>query len=259
MSLPWMPLDIAAYRKDTAHLGAGEHGAYLLLIFHYWATGSLPDEDRQLARIAAMTTAEWRRARGVVQAFFYDGWKHKRIDKELARAADISSKRSASARKRHSNSSANADASGHANVEQLDTHARASKPPQPQSPEEGSSLREEVRKRATRLADGWMPSEEDGRYAIDKGLTQAEAQHEFEKFRNYWQAKSGQQATKTDWSKTWRNWILTTIERKGKPHANGGNRGRQSLGDIADQLADEARQLELAAGIGRSDDPLRSH
>jgi uncharacterized protein YdaU (DUF1376 family) len=133
MSLPWMPLDVAAYRKDTAHLAAAEHGAYLLLIMHYWATGAVPDDDRQLARIAAMTPAEWKRARAVVQAFFYDGWRHKRIDKELARAADISSKRSAAAKLKHSNSSANADA----NAEQKHTHAGArpgALPPPPPSP-----------------------------------------------------------------------------------------------------------------------------
>jgi hypothetical protein len=117
----------------------------------------------------------------------------------------------------------------------------------------------EARKRATRLTEDWMPSEDDGRYAVDKGLTRAEAQHEFEKFRNYWQAKSGQQATKLDWSKTWRNWILTTVERKGKPHANGSGRGRQSLSELAFDLADEARKLEHQAGVVGPDDPVRGH
>jgi hypothetical protein len=123
---------------------------------------------------------------------------------------------------------------------------------------ERSSLREDTRKRATRLADDWMPSEDDGRYAIEKGLTEAEAQHEFEKFRNYWQSKSGNQATKIDWSKTWRNWILTTIERKGRPNGNGRNGGRQTLSDLARDLADEARQREIAAGLGRPNVPVGS-
>lgn len=54
MSSPWMPLWIGDYLKDTSHLCAAEHGAYLLLIMHYWQTGSLPTEDRHLAMIARM-------------------------------------------------------------------------------------------------------------------------------------------------------------------------------------------------------------
>lgn len=90
MSPPWMPLYIADYRQDTAHLSAAEHGAYLLLIMHYWSAGSLPTEDRQLARIAAMSPSEWKRSRSTIQPFFLDGWKHKRIDAELARTAEVS-------------------------------------------------------------------------------------------------------------------------------------------------------------------------
>lgn len=87
MSPPWMPIYIADYRADTAHLCAAEHGAYLLLIMHYWQTGGLPEDDRALARIASMTPQEWRRHRPVLQAFFHDGWRHKRIDDELRSAA----------------------------------------------------------------------------------------------------------------------------------------------------------------------------
>lgn len=125
-----MPLYIADYRADTAHLSASEHGAYLLLIMHYWTTGALPDDDRQLARIACMTTAQWKNARTTVRAFFHDDWRHKRIDAELARAAEISSKRRASAEQRHSKRNASAPPIAGANAEQMHTHARASSPSQ---------------------------------------------------------------------------------------------------------------------------------
>ena len=124
MSRPWMPLYVADYLRDTRKLTAAEHGAYLLLIMEYWTAGELPDDDRQLARIASMTPAEWKRARPNVEGFFHDGWKHKRLDAELARSAEISSKRAASAKLKHSNRSAIA--------EQVDTHAGATS--QPQSP-----------------------------------------------------------------------------------------------------------------------------
>lgn len=85
-----MPLYIGDYRADTAHLSATEHGIYMLLIMHYWQTGSLPTEDRQLARVACATDAEWRRARPMIVKFFLDGWKHKRIEFELSEAARLS-------------------------------------------------------------------------------------------------------------------------------------------------------------------------
>jgi len=98
---PWMPLYIADYRADTAHLGVTEHGAYLLLIMHYWQTGGLPDDDRQLARVACMTAVQWKKARPTIAALFGPGWTHKRIDAELAHAEEVSSKRRAAALERH--------------------------------------------------------------------------------------------------------------------------------------------------------------
>lgn len=109
MNRPWMPLYIADYLADTAHLNASQSGAYLHLIMHYWQTGKLPAEDQALARIARMTPAEWAKAKSVIAAFFQPGWRHKRIDAELEHAAEVSRKRRASAEQRHSKRSANAE------------------------------------------------------------------------------------------------------------------------------------------------------
>jgi uncharacterized protein YdaU (DUF1376 family) len=133
MSPPWMPFYIADYRADTAHLSAAEHGAYLLLIMHYWQKGGLPDDDSQLARIACMAPDEWDDARPVVSSFFGPRWTHARIDAELAKASEKHSKR-VDAGRRGGISKANreqnpSNASGNANSNAL----ASSSQPQPDS------------------------------------------------------------------------------------------------------------------------------
>lgn len=93
-----MPLYIADYLKDTTHLGALESGAYLHLIMDYWQNGKLPADDKLLARISKLTEREWRKLKPVLQAFFHDGWKHKRIDEELAEVARIAESNAGKAR-----------------------------------------------------------------------------------------------------------------------------------------------------------------
>jgi uncharacterized protein YdaU (DUF1376 family) len=91
----WMPFYIADHLRKTMHLSAAENGAYLYLIMHYWEHGGLPDDDVRLARIARLTRAQWKAARPTLQAFFHDGWRHKRVDHELAKATDLTMKRKA--------------------------------------------------------------------------------------------------------------------------------------------------------------------
>jgi len=119
MNRPWMPLYVADYLADTGHLSTAEHGAYMLLIMHYWQNGSLPEEERRIARIARMSQEEWADSRDTLADLFDEGWKHKRIEAEMARAEDVSSKRKAAAEQRHSKRNSNAPA----NAEQL--HAQS--------------------------------------------------------------------------------------------------------------------------------------
>jgi len=79
-----MPFYAADYIADTLHLSATENGAYLLLILHYWMHGGLPTDNLTLARIARLQPADWAVVRETMAAFFEDGWRHKRIDAELA-------------------------------------------------------------------------------------------------------------------------------------------------------------------------------
>ncbi|MHC1760544.1 MAG: DUF1376 domain-containing protein [Negativicutes bacterium] len=84
-----MQLYIGDYLGDTAHLTTLEHGAYMLLIMHYWQSGKpLPNSNGRLARVARMSNEEWTAVRDTLAEFFIDdgtNWIHKRIEKELNR------------------------------------------------------------------------------------------------------------------------------------------------------------------------------
>jgi uncharacterized protein YdaU (DUF1376 family) len=107
----WMPLHIADYLSDTGHLTATEHGAYMLLIMHYWQNGSLPESEKLIARIGRMTPDQWEDSRDVIAMLFGPGWSHKRIDAELAKADDIIGKRKAAAEARYGRGKPKTDAS----------------------------------------------------------------------------------------------------------------------------------------------------
>lgn len=63
------------------------------------------------------------------------------------------------------------------------------------------------RKRATRLPETWVLPLEWGQWAVKEGWPETVIRSEADKFRDYWIGKSGKDATKADWSATWRNWM----------------------------------------------------
>ncbi|KRA00260.1 hypothetical protein ASD64_01415 [Mesorhizobium sp. Root157] len=69
------------------------------------------------------------------------------------------------------------------------------------------------KKRGTRLPGDFSP---DMVAAVEAGLSEAEAQREALKFRDYWISQPGQKGVKLDWPATWRNWCRHAVERR--PH-----------------------------------------
>jgi uncharacterized protein YdaU (DUF1376 family) len=86
----WMPMYWGNYVADTGHLSTLEHGAYLLLIGHYWTTGKpLPKNEKKLAKIARISCAQWRKISDTILEFFCDDgdcYTHSRIAQELEKA-----------------------------------------------------------------------------------------------------------------------------------------------------------------------------
>jgi DNA-binding MarR family transcriptional regulator len=68
---------------------------------------------------------------------------------------------------------------------------------------------------ATRLPDGFQPTEEMKRWFVAENLHTAIAdpRTEHETFCDYWHAKPGADARKLDWAATWRNWMRKAASR----------------------------------------------
>lgn len=98
-AIPYMPLYIADYLSDAAHLSTTEHGAYMLLIMTYWQRGKpLPADSRRLANIARMTPEAWAEVEPTIFEFFQvspEAWTHKRIESELEKFRQKSEKAAA--------------------------------------------------------------------------------------------------------------------------------------------------------------------
>lgn len=92
------------------------------------------------------------------------------------------------------------------------------------------------RKRATRIPDDFRVTAEMVAWAREN-TPDVEGRYETEKFIDYWASKSGKDATKTDWERTWRNWMRKEQERVGPA------RSRPSTTDqrVAQALAVGAR------------------
>lgn len=76
------------YAKDTGHLSLAEHGAYRMLLDHYYATEkALPQNPATVARICRATSRQEREAvESVLSQFFTlnnTGYSHKRVEQEL--------------------------------------------------------------------------------------------------------------------------------------------------------------------------------
>jgi len=86
--------------------------------------------------------------------------------------------------------------------------------PVPSPQPSAAAPRAQARGRGTRLPDDFAVDAEMVEWARAE-TPDVDGRYETAKFIDYWGSKSGQAATKTDWVKTWRNWMRKAQERAG--------------------------------------------
>jgi len=101
-------------------------------------------------------------------------------------------------------------------------------------------------KRGTRLDPTWTPSPALIQQVRDQGIPDDLARRELPKFRDFWTAKTGRNATKLDWDATWRNWLRTAQERQ--PRGRAPSRVEQNLEVVRQMQAAEQAHRPIPFG-----------
>jgi uncharacterized protein YdaU (DUF1376 family) len=249
MNPPKMPIHIGDFLRDTGHLRAMLVGAYMLLLFHHWSTGSLPEDDEQLSAIARLSSTEWRKARPILIKFFDEGWHHGRVEEDLAAAKASYEKRAKAGEKGGKAKAVNKQSPSIATArpEQPLTFDQGTK-------EESSSLRSEgardrpKRERAkprTALPELWLPDERDIEHATQAGFAHEKIQGMASAFADHHRAKATLSA---DWNASWRTWCSNEIKFNGERNGHGfSNRRTNSAAGPA-----PTRDAAVIAGMGRA-------
>lgn len=82
-----------------------------------------------------------------------------------------------------------------------------SRPEVPTEPVRGAQSAPTPRRNGTRIPDIFRVTDPMAEWAAND-CPDVDIPVETQKFVNYWKAKSGRDATKLDWQRTWQNWIL---------------------------------------------------
>jgi uncharacterized protein YdaU (DUF1376 family) len=226
------------YMADTRHFSTTQHGAYLLILMTMWRNGgSLPYDEKRLAKIAGVTPIVWRSiGPEIMELLTVEGSvvTQKRLAVEFSKTlAKINQSKSAghasakakSLKKQESESTIvetplqRDDESVVTNGLRLrireEKEESARQGATPTALPEGKPKGKKKAALGTRLEPNWKPSKADIDSAKGYGLSDRDIDWEAQKFVNYWTSKTGSGGTKLDWPATWRNWCMRTAETKG--------------------------------------------
>jgi uncharacterized protein YdaU (DUF1376 family) len=235
---PWMPMYWEDYLADTLDLGPDQHGVYLLMLGLAWRRpdGALPSDMALLKRMLAGCCADMHGNRfnrlvpPVLERFWTlsaDGkWRQNRLEKERETAEKRSGNARESAKKRWSQSSGTkdlADATAmHARV--LNTTYTEQEEETPPSPSSAKKLHQEKtpsggnghtppRKKGSRVAPDWQPSESAVNKCREMGCVGGKLQTEYEGYLDWALSAGGSNAVKVDHDRAFVNWVRKEMKR----------------------------------------------
>ena len=222
-STPWFKFYPGDYKSDTGRLTTVQHGAYILLLLDYYATGEAPpDDDIVLAKITLCDSQnEWFAIRKAIARHFEitDVWRHERCEKELIARSAEHTKKSEAGKK------GNEIKWG---VSQSDTQKPSSAIRKSIAIPEVRSQKSEVRGQNLEVRDQNSEPEESKskdlrgsrlnipqivdewiNWAITERpeLTVSRVHMIYEQFSDHWKSQPGSKGIKLDWFATWRNWV----------------------------------------------------
>lgn len=264
MIRPWYAFYPGDYANDTAHLTLTEHGAYRLLLDHYYMTAKpLSANAEQLLRVCrAFAKPDADALLSVLQTFFVlkkDGYHHKRVDQELAKAQELSEKRRDAAKKGVDQRRANAEQMlSNSPAIATTTHSHSIQE-QEQEQLQKKEERQGPRKKGLRghrwPPDAVVPQEwiEDAMVARREAkLPLVDLTAEAVAFPHYWASATGASAAKVDWRRAFINRALSPYVGKG--FANGRSNGQLGKSDHPLGQFGEALERERARVTFTEDD-----
>jgi uncharacterized protein YdaU (DUF1376 family) len=216
-------LYIGDYQRDTAHLSVTEHGAYMLMLQHYYATEKPLPVGKALHRMLRAQDKEEREAIDSVAAQFWTttdaGLVNERADRELTKAGDQKDTNRRIALEREAARKASRDEHDESTKRATNDQPNQTPDTRHQVPTEVGTARGKRAKRpaATLMPDGFAVSDAVQRWATDRGFGQL-SEH-LDAFRRKAKAKG---YTYVDWDAAFmeavrEDWAKLRTGRNGSP------------------------------------------
>lgn len=244
MTTPYLPFAIDTFFADVSGLTVDEVGAFILLMGVVWRTGCKPlaDNDDLLARFCRVTVNRWRtRIRPMIERLFLvteEGWRLPALEAQWDyvqrnRERQREKGKQSAAAKALKNNDTGSTAVQPKEKEKEEDISEIKSPTNrgvPSASRQGeltnviamtSAVRKASPERATRLPEDWTLPRSWGTWALEAGLTEREVRDQADRFKDYWLAKSGKDATKQKWLPTWRNWVRRSIDNRRSSYAHG--------------------------------------
>lgn len=258
----FIKLYIGDYQRDTGHLSLAEHGAYLTMLQHYYATERpLPTGKALYRLLRAETKAERDAVDRVVATYWIEqdgGLINRRGADEIARADHQRAVNREVGRRGGRPPSRTDSVSDSVSVEtdsvsdenRTITLARHQTPDTRHqttgyvvsSREGGAGDGPQRSRRGSRFALAALP--DDWRAFCARARPDLDPQATFDRFADYWRAQPGQRGIRVDWAATWRNWCRNERPQR----ANGAGRAA-SAAALAEHNRAVAQQFVATGGI----------